>query len=331
MINLSHIKYLSFRKLKHLASLWISYQLSFIIKKDFRWGRYIALSIEPTNSCNLSCIECPTGTNDLLRKKGNFPIEAFRKLIETKAKDLIYLNFYFQGEPFLNKDIIRMIEMASWKNIFTSISTNAQLINKELAEQIVTSGLNRIIISIDGTSQEIYEKYRRGGKLELVIEATKLLIEAKKQIQNNSLQIVFQFLVFKHNEHQISEIKKLAADLGVDKIEIKTAQVYNYQSSKNITTINKYSRYKKTEKGEYKIKSNLPHQCWRMWHSVVVTQDLNLVPCCFDKDAEFILGSLKEQTISEIENSLVYKKFRQKITDGRSSIPICMNCSEGLQ
>ena len=331
MTNSSHIKYVNFRKLKHLSLLWLSYHLSYILKKDFRWGRYIALSIEPTNSCNLSCIECPTGTNNLSRKKGLFSIDAFKQLLKEKAKDLIYLNFYFQGEPFLNKNIIEMIKMASEKRIFTSVSTNAQLIDNKLAEQIVSSGLNRIIISIDGTSQEIYEKYRRGGELNLVIEASKFLINAKKRLANNNLKIVFQFLVFKHNEHQIDEIKKLGTNLGIDKVEIKTAQIYNYQNSKNIPSIQKYSRYKRTKTGEYQIKSRLPNKCWRMWHSAVITQDLKLVPCCFDKDAEYVFGDINTLSISQIEESNTYKKFRQKISNGRSSISICQNCSEGLQ
>jgi len=248
------LKYLSFRKLRLLFLLWSSYKLSYLLKKDFRWGRYIALAIEPTNSCNLSCIECPTGTNNLTRKLGQFSLSAFRKILEEKGKDLIYLNFYFQGEPFLNKQTTEMIKLASTQNIYTSTSTNAQLIDKKLAQEIVSSGLNRIIISIDGSSQEIYEKYRRGGKLNLVINATQNLVKAKAE-NNSRLKIVFQFLVFKHNEHQIDEIKQLGKKLGVDKVEIKTAQIYNFEESDNTPSISKYSRYKKDSSGKYKIKA----------------------------------------------------------------------------
>ncbi len=324
------LKYITFRKIKLFFLLYLSYHLSYFIKKDFRWGRYIALSIEPTNSCNLSCTECPTGTNGLTRQKGNFSTTAFKKLIDQKAKDLIYLNFYFQGEPFLNKNILEMIKLASQKNIYTSTSTNAQLIDKELAKNIVDSGLNRIIISIDGTSQEIYEKYRIGGQLEKVINASKFLIEAKKDSKKNNLKIVFQFLVFKHNEHQIHKIKKLGHDIGIDKVEIKSAQIYNFKNSTNITSITQFSRYKKDSNGFYLIKSKLKHKCWRMWHSGVITQDQNLVPCCFDKDADYTIGNLNSNSISVIERSSLYKKFRQNISSERSSIPMCQNCSEGL-
>lgn len=325
-------KYLSFRKLKHLTLLKLSYHLSYLLKRNFRWGKSIALSIEPTNACNLSCIECPTGTNSLKRDIGRFPMPALDLLLNEKANDLIYLNFYFQGEPFIRKDLALMISKASKRRIYTSVSTNAQLIDKNLALEIVKSGLNRIIISIDGTTQDVYETYRRGGKLEKVLRATNFLNEAKKELKSNNLKIVFQFLVFKHNEHQLEDIKQLAVEYKVDKLEIKSAQIYNYKTqAKNITSINRYSRYEKGINGMFKIKSNLPHRCWRMWHSMVITQDLKLVPCCFDKDAEFILGQFKENSIKNIEEGSIYKKFRQNISDGRSSIPMCQNCSEGLK
>ena len=233
-----NLKYLSYRKIKNLALLWSSYKLSNCLNMDFRWGRYIALSIEPTNSCNLSCIECPTGTNGLKRKSGNISKDLFLKILEEKSKDLIYLNFYFQGEPFLNKQTVELIRMASLKKIYTSTSTNAQLIDSVLAKEIVSSGLDRIIISIDGTSQEVYQKYRVGGCLEKVIQATQYLVE-EKQKQKSKISIVFQFLVFKHNEHQLGEIKSLAKQLSVDKLEIKSAQIYNFEKSNNIPTIEK--------------------------------------------------------------------------------------------
>lgn len=326
------IKYLSYRKLKHLTLLKLSYHLSYLLKRNFRWGKIIALSIEPTNACNLSCIECPTGTSSLKRELGSFPMSALDKLLNEKAKDLIYLNFYFQGEPFIRKNLPQMISKASERKIYTSVSTNAQLIDKNLALEIVKSGLNRIIISIDGATQEVYEKYRRGGKLEKVLEATRFLNEAKYELKQSKLKIEFQFLVFKHNEHQLLDIKKLALEYKINKLEIKSAQIYDYQKQpENITTISRYSRYKIGINGIFTIKSDLQHRCWRMWHSLVITQDLNVVPCCFDKDAEFILGQFKENSINEIEESSINKKFRQDISDGRSSIPMCQNCSEGLK
>ena len=329
MIN--YFRYITFYKIYNYFLLAISYLLSTLLHKNIRWGEYAALSIEPTNSCNLSCPECPTGMASLQRGKGKFPFDAFEKLIAEKKSSLIYLNFYFQGEPFLNKDLLQMVNVAHRNKIYTSTSTNAQLINKEIAKEIVLSGLDRILISIDGTTQEVFERYRVGGDLAKVLSATKEIVYWKKKLKRNNPQLVFQFLVFRFNEHQISEIKAMAKAMNVDKLSFKTAQLYHLENADDIVpTINKYARYKKDKDARWKIKSNFPNRCWRMWHSAVITQDLNLVPCCFDKDAEHIFGNIKQNTLSEIEQNTLYKNFRTQITENRAAIEICRNCSEGL-
>ncbi|MBN2669243.1 MAG: SPASM domain-containing protein [Bacteroidales bacterium] len=308
----------------------ISYRLSVVLRKDLRWGRYIALSVEPSNHCDLSCKECPTGMGSLTRKKGLFDTDAYSELLQKEAKQLLYLNFYFQGEPFLNPNLCRLIREAHRKKIYTSVSTNAQTLTAERAEQVVLSGLDRIIISIDGTSQDVYEKYRVGGSLQKVIDATKYLVTSKRK-QGSLLQIVFQMVVFSHNEHQIQDLISLAKTIGVDKVDLKSAQIYNFQEKRDMIPINKkWSRYIE-EGGLVKIKNPLKHRCWRMWHSAVVTQDLNVVPCCYDKDAEFKLGNLKEVSLKDIQKSIQFKNFRESIALKRSSIEMCKNCDEGLK
>ena len=325
------IKYLSFRKIRLSLLLLISYYISYFLKKNIRWGRYVALSVEPSNRCNLSCPECPTGTQSLSRGKGELSLKDLKKILESKSKDLLYLNFYFQGEPFLNRKLTDMVRMASDEGIYTSVSTNAQQIDRIEAKKIVESGLNRIIISIDGTTQDVYEKYRVGGRLDSVIQAAKNIILEKKNSRSLFPKVVFQFLVFKHNEHQIADIKQLAKQIGVDKVEIKTAQIYNFQTNtSSIPSIDKYSRYKKDDKGVYRIKNKMPNKCWRMWHSAVITQDLDLLPCCYDKDASYKLGNLNKKSFLEIESGREYEKFRKEIAKRRSSISICRNCGEHL-
>lgn len=106
--------------------------------------------------------------------------------------------------------------------------------------------MDRLIISIDGTTQETYENYRVGGQLSKVIEGTKNIVKWRKQLKSKTPLIVFQFLVVKPNEHQVEEVKKLGKELGVDDVWFKTAQVYDYESGNElIPTIQKYSRYKK--------------------------------------------------------------------------------------
>lgn len=256
----------------------------------------------------------------------------FRSTIDTVYRDLVYLTFYFQGEPYLNPDFLKMVAYASAKGIFTSTSTNAHYLTPEQARQTVESGLDRLIISIDGTTQETYEQYRIGGSLQKVIDGTKNIISAKKAMNSHTPQVVFQFLVVRPNEHQLSEVEKLAGSLGVDDLIFKTAQVYAYEQGNPLIPLNEhYSRYRKQPDGSYRLKNKLLNQCWRMWSGCVVTWDGIVVPCCFDKDAKHRLGNLKTQTFAAIWKSEKYRHFRQAVLRSREEIDICRNCSEGTK
>lgn len=309
-----------------------SYQVSKWFKKPVQWGLPVSISFEPTTSCNLRCPECPSGLRAFTRPIGMLQKNFFKETIDQLYKELLYLVFYFQGEPYLNPDFLDMVKYASSKKIYTATSTNAHYLNDENAKRTIESGLDRLIISIDGTTQEVYEQYRVGGKLEKVIEGTKNIIKWKKQSGSKKPFVVFQFLVVKPNEHQVEEVKKLGKELGVDDVWFKTAQVYDYENDPNnlIPTIDKYSRYKKTNEG-YAFKGKLANHCWRLWHDPVITWDGLVAPCCFDKDAQHQLGDLKEKNFKEIWQNGEYKKFRSSILKGRKNIDICSNCSEGTK
>ena len=187
-----------------------------------------------------------------------------------------------------------------------------------------------MIISIDGTTQEVYERYRKGGNLDLVLSGIKNLIKYKKENKSKAPLIILQFLVLRHNENQIEEMKKLAKELQVDKLVFKTAQIYDNENAEEIVpSTNKFSRYKKDKSGNYKLKNKLYNHCWRSWQGCVITQDGNLVPCCFDKNADYSFGNVFENSFKQIWKSEGIKKFRQSILQNRKDIDICTNCTEG--
>ena len=330
--NIQLLRKLSFKKLANAFKVWLSYHVSKNTGKASSIGFPISMAIEPTTSCNLRCPECPSGLRQFTRPIGMLEPVFFKKTIDEVYQQLIYLTFYFQGEPYLNPNFLDMVKYASDKKIYTSTSTNAHYLNKEQAKKTVESKLDRLIISIDGTTQEAYEQYRIGGTLQKVIEGTKNIIEAKKELKSNLPHIVFQFLVVKPNEHQLEDVKKLAHNLGVDEVVFKTAQVYDFESGNPLIPDNiKYSRYKKNSDGAYSIKNKLLNQCWRMWSSCVVTWDGVVVPCCFDKDAKHQLGDLKKESFKELWKLDKYQNFRQSILKSRQEIDICKNCSEGTK
>lgn len=326
------LKKVSIRKAFNYVQLYFSFWLSRVSKKNILYGKPLSISIEPTTACNLGCPECPSGLKKFSRPTGNLKREMNQKIIDELSSHLVYINFYFQGEPYINPDFLEMVKYASQKNIYTSTSTNAHFLSDENAKKTIESGLNRLIISIDGTTQDTYESYRVNGQLEKVLEGTRNIIKWKKELKSETPHIIFQFLVVKPNEHQVEDVLKLANELEVDEVRLKTAQVYDYKNGHSLIPDNeKYARYKKMRNGQYRLKNRMEDHCWRMWSSCVITWDGKIVPCCFDKDATHQLGKLEEQKFSEIWRSESYNSFRKNVLVDRKSIDICSNCSEGTK
>lgn len=330
--NFNILKKITFFRVWNLFLLKSSFYLSRIFKQSKHKGLPYSISIEPTTACNLACPECPSGLKQFSRPTGKIDLNSNKNIIQQLGKQLFYINYYFQGEPFLNPQFLDLVREAKKNNIYTNTSTNAHFIDQNKAEEIVQSGLDRLIISIDGTTQQTYENYRVNGFLDKVISGSKLMVEAKKKLNSSTPHLIFQFLVVKQNEHQVDEVFQLANKIGIDEVRLKSAQVYDYENGNDLIPENeKYARYVKKKDGTYKLKAETGNHCWRMWSSCVFTWDSKVVPCCFDKDATIQLGSIKEMNFKSIWKSKKYNNFRQQILSGRNQIEICKNCSEGAK
>jgi len=320
------------RKLANISKVYSSFHWTNFKKKPIQWGMPFTISVEPTTACNLRCPECPSGLRAFSRPTGNLKADFFKSTIDELYKELVYLIFYFQGEPYINPNFLDMVNYAHKKGIYTITSTNGHFLNDANAKATVESGLDRMIISVDGTTQEVYESYRKAGKLENVLQGARNIVKWKKKLNSSKPHTIFQFLVVKPNEHQIPEVYKLAKEIGIDEVKLKTAQIYDYkQGNPLIPTIDMYSRYAKNPDGTFDIKNELLNHCWKLWHACVITWDGLVVPCCFDKDATHRLGDLKQKSFKEVWHGEMYQDFRAKLLQGRDQIDICVNCTEGCK
>jgi radical SAM protein with 4Fe4S-binding SPASM domain len=322
---------LTFFKILNIAKLYFSYIFSIISKRYIFFGKPSFVSIEPTNICNLFCPECPTGQKTIKRETGNIDFELYLKIINELSPFLTYLTLYHQGEPLLHPQLFELIKYAHTKNIFTTTSTNAQFIDDKNSKAIVESGLDKLIISIDGIDQDTYSTYRIGGDLNKVINGTKSIIKWKKELKSSTPFLVFQFLVLKNNEHQINDIISLGKNIGVNSIEIKTAQINDYKlGNKFIPENAKFSRYKKNTDNTYSLKNKLPNKCWRMWSSAVITFNGIVIPCCFDKNIIHKMGNITGNSFVNVWGNAKYIEFRKRILNSRKEIQICTNCSKNI-
>ena len=320
------------KKTINLFLLFASYWISRLIGKPVHWGMPFSLSVEPVNYCNLRCPQCPTGMWQLTRPKGFMDLDTYRQLIVQQSGTLSYLILYFQGEPYMHPQFTEFARIAKQLGIFSAVSTNGHFLSEELARLTVESGLGRLIVSVDGASQEVYEKYRVGGNLLTVLDGMKRIVFWKKKLGVSHPLLEMQFIVFGVNESDVEKMKSLKTEIAADRLVLKTAQIYDHQNgSEFLTSIKGLSRYEKMEEGGFRIKNKLANHCWRMWSGAVVTEDGKVLPCCFDKNADHVMGDIHQQSFAEIWKGDPYKEFRRKISVSRAQIPMCKNCTEGTE
>ncbi len=320
----------SLKRLMNSGKALSAFLLSKLSQKAFVWGLPFIVHVEPTVACNLKCPQCLTGMGQIKRSDNFMPFELFKNFIESHSEYIWYLLLYNQGEPFRHKNLIDFIRLAKEKKIYVMTSTNGHFLsNVNSVRALIKSGLDSIIISLDGADAETYQKYRINGDFQKVIRGIENLVNQRKKLHSKTPEIMIQFLVTAHNEHQIDEMKKLCKKLGADRLLMKTFQVESFENGKHYLPINKkFNRYKK-QGHNFKLKSKTKNICARLWYSTVILSDGRVVPCCFDKNGTYTFGKITDDlTLAEIWTSEHYKQFREAVSANREKIPICGNCSQ---
>jgi len=216
----------------------------------------------------------------------------------------------------------------SCSDIHSTVSTNGHFLSPDNSDKIVNSGLKRLIVSIDGTDQESYSVYRKNGNLQSVLDGLRSVSTAKAR-QKSSMKLEIQLLVNRINEHQIPQVRSLARRLNA-KLTLKSMQIINEEKTGFwLPADRKYRRYELVD-SKFVIKNMMPDRCSRLWFNPVITWDGKVIPCCFDKDAEYVMGDLLQESFREIWNGPRYRVFRRAILNDRSMIEICRNCTSGM-
>ncbi len=307
------------------------YLLSRMTHRPIQSGMPISFSAEPTTRCNLHCPECPTGRRELSRDSGTMDLALFRKVADELSRHALYLTLYFQGEPFLHPSFFDMVRYAKSRKLFISTSTNGHFLEPAPAMETVRCGLDRLIVSLDGATQESYSAYRRGGDFHKVVKGLHHLADAKKSMKASHPSTIVQCLLLRSNQHEKKQIRKIAKEVSA-KMTFKTAQFYDFEHGNELMpdqeTDARYKLKSDSANSGYVIKNPMPNSCFRMWSSCVITWDGLVVPCCFDKDASHVMGDLKKQSFEEIWKGEKYREFRRQLLSDRKRIEICKNCSQ---
>ncbi len=285
--------------------------------------------IEPNNYCNLKCKLCFVNRG-MTREKGDMSLENFKKIVDEISYVKKDIALFFAGEPLMNKDIFEMVKYASSKKLNVNIDTNGMLLNKFEFTAIITTGLKRLDISLDGATNKTYLKYQEGGDFNLVIENVKNLCFFKNIFKYETTSINIGFVVMKHNEHEIGKMKELCRKLGVNSLRIKTlAQGIGYHSAASYHSKGALEEAKefiaKDEKYRRKSASKDFKICPWIWQSVILWNG-DITICCGDFNGDYVVGNIfKDGGFKKIWKSKKYGEMRRKILN--NELKICKNCS----
>lgn len=322
IILLRELHYITTKRVWNELKCFSSFLLSFcgIVRINHK---PTFVSLEPANYCMLSCPQCPVGMrNGNISDRKLMDKSLYKKIIDEISSYAHTVILYFQGEPLLNPELSQMVKYAHDKKLYTIISTNGLLLTEKVGKELKNAGLDKITISIDGFSQESYEKYRVGGNLQKALEGLKNCAGIPC--------VELQCLRLSSNEKEWDWIRANYKQLGATKLSMKTAQFYNYEEGNELMPSDeKYSRYKLGKDGKYHIKNPLRNHCFRLWSGCVIDVNGIVLPCCFDKEHRYSFGKInKDYSLAKIWYSDSAMVFRRRIVRERKNIDICQNCTE---
>lgn len=291
----------------------------------------IRARIEVCRFCNLKCPSCPNGMNKIRNKKV-MSFEDFKLIVDKIKISVEELSLFNYGEPLLNPNIVKMIKYAKKNGMkIINIHSNGLLLEKRLAEKLVKSGIDYISFSIDGASNETYQKYRIGGNLNVVVKNVSYFINLKKKFKLKKPIIAAQFIVMNHNQYEIKKFTKIWNNVGVDEVVIKTFNAYmsGYEDRKSnlryLPKNNYYTRYKTSEAKEISDIYKSDHCMWA-WENLVINSNGDIALCCYDYNASFGLGNILNS--SDWWDNENRRKLQVRIKDKKNVL--CKHCNIGM-
>lgn len=290
--------------LKDINSKIVNWQM----KKGhtFLFGKPYFMVLDTISYCNLECNCCPTGRKLNTRTKAIMPLERISKILGYFGKYLKEIILFNWGEPLLNPNIIEVIKEIKKHDILLTLSSNLNVdIDEQKANELISSGLDRLICSIDGTSQESYEKYRKKGNFNKAFNNLKLLIKTKKNLKLDNPFIEWQFLVFKHNEHEIEEAEKIAKEIEVDNLNLRAP----WCPPEMVSTIDKYNNYiMDNDKQQYKPADKY---CNWLWNAIVINANGSVSPCCSVENENEDFGNIFDTPFYKLWNNENFRQARK--------------------
>ncbi|MBU1118963.1 radical SAM protein [Patescibacteria group bacterium] len=287
------------------------------------------ITIEPANICNCHCDFCSAPPALSNRDPYLMPFDDYKKIIDDIKNSTHHLWFFLAGEPFLNPEFPKMVAYAQHHNLDTTTSSNAGVMDSTRAKQIVRSGLDRLIISLDGVSKETHERMRKGIDHEQTMKNIAFLVDEKRRTGSLKPYIELQFIETKVNQHEKEAFIAFAKDLGVI-YAIKSFGVPTWVLSEKEAKEVEDTFLPETGKRRYDANKKLKRlkNCINVNRPVIYSNG-TVALCCYDFAGKYILGNAFNEPFTHIWRSEKHRKMRE--AGANRHLPLCKKCGESYE
>jgi MoaA/NifB/PqqE/SkfB family radical SAM enzyme len=321
----SILQYGSTRKILNAVKTELAYRRRV---SDVKSAPFI-LFLEPLYYCNLDCPLCDRQVfpDARINDAGRLSLALYDKILDEIGDYLFQCQIFGQGEPMLDWKLTKaIIDKSHKRRIFTLVSTNCTLITDKIAEEVVDCGLDHLVCAIDGISQESYEIYRTGGKVDDALDGMRRILAQKKK-QKSKMEIEWQFLVHKYNVHEVDDARKMAEELG---IYIRFAPLRGMEWDKDLEDF--WLARGNPLGAEAKPVGEVmqPYPCYFLWRSLVLNSNGKAARCLIYQNVSQY-ANLAEQSVLSAYNDPSAQYARQLFRkspapDGPAPAP-CAGCS----
>jgi radical SAM protein with 4Fe4S-binding SPASM domain len=307
-------------------------ELSYRLDLPVALGGPVSLMVEPSAACNLRCPFCPTGIRATKRDGYTLSPDDFERALGWFRYTLRMITFWNYGEPFLNRDLAKMVAVASRYHIDTQITTNGHFLEGPMLDDIFAAGLTMLIVSLDTPNAELYDRYRVGGDFETVVRNFRHAVARKRELGAKT-EIAAQYIAM-HDTEDVGAMAAHGEELGADKVIVKTLGI---GSSVPDPTDEEWSLMPESEQFKrYVSRDDLrakvhwdDTRCTYIWRRMVLTSDGKCTPCCRDQLAKFDLGTIKNGgTLASVWNGAAYRQYRREIRETQKKEIMCQRCPE---
>jgi MoaA/NifB/PqqE/SkfB family radical SAM enzyme len=274
------------------------------------------VSIEAYNVCNLKCVMCPYP--DMSRPKVKMSMELFSQIVANAVEARINeLNLNVYNEPLLDDSLFTRIGYAKSRGMRVGFSTNGTVLTAEKAGQILRSGLDWIIVSIDGASKETFESIRIGADFDDVVRNTRQLVELRNASQLEKPVVTVCCVVQKDNYREFASQPRQFHQLfkGVDVINVGVVDTRRDDKTESVFNLRMRAKAKRV------------YPCPRLWLELTVLSSGKVALCCMDYDGSVELGDLNRQRIEEVWESTKFRDIRRlHLTRQGTAVFLCSTC-----